>query len=217
MIFVFARFVQKIVAVRTVRTDFAVLCLFGGVFCPEKVGLCNIVPGVKSPLNAMFQHTNTLTPQQRPRRKLLSCEFRMPIANRQHASIWVSKSRTPNIFMPSAETAYSSLTTPMWRKLRVSTRGLNDFVVRDRPVGSGCLGNENLRQLCPPHFGQRTGDKRACAHNNVLSLFAWFLRRIAGSRPTCNGLITDSWLVPTAMRLGRLTPDEWRQSTTFQV
>jgi hypothetical protein len=61
MIFVFARFVQKIVAVRTVRTDFAVLCLFGGVFCPEKVGLCNIVPGVKSPLNAMFQHTNTLT------------------------------------------------------------------------------------------------------------------------------------------------------------
>jgi hypothetical protein len=56
-IFVLARLVQKIV---DVRSDFAVLCLFGVVFCPEKVGLCNIVPGVKSPANAIFEHTNTL-------------------------------------------------------------------------------------------------------------------------------------------------------------
>ena len=30
------------------------------------------------------------------------------------------RSITPNIFMPSDETAYSSRTTPIWRKLRAS-------------------------------------------------------------------------------------------------
>jgi hypothetical protein len=42
-----------------------------------------------------------------------------------------------------------------------------------RSVGSGCLGNGDLCQLCPPHFGQRTRDKRACAHTYFLSLFVW--------------------------------------------
>lgn len=51
----------------------------------------------------------------------LSLEFLTPIENR-HPSKVVSRSRTPNIFIPWPETAYSSRTTEIWRKLRVSTR-----------------------------------------------------------------------------------------------
>jgi len=58
-------------------------------------------------------------------------------------------------------------------KAKGFNQSLNDFVVRHRSVGSGCLGNGDLRQLCPPHLGQRTGDKRACAHTYFLSLFVW--------------------------------------------
>jgi hypothetical protein len=64
--------------------------------------------------------TKTRRPAVKPKRSDLSCELRMPIEKR-HPSIWVSRSRTPNIFMPSLEAAYSSFTTPMWRKLKVST------------------------------------------------------------------------------------------------
>ncbi len=63
--------------------------------------------GVKSPANAMFEHTNTRYPQVIARRMLLSWEFRKPIEKR-HPSISVARSRTPKIFMPSGETAYSS-------------------------------------------------------------------------------------------------------------
>jgi hypothetical protein len=42
-------------------------------------------------------------------------------------------------------------------------------------VGSGCLGSGDLRQLCPPHFGQRAGDKRACAHRISFLSVVWEL------------------------------------------
>ena len=50
----------------------------------------------------------------------LSLEFRMPMENRYPSKV-VSGSKTPNIFMPSLETAYSSRTTEICRKLKVST------------------------------------------------------------------------------------------------
>jgi len=53
------------------------------------------------------------------RRNDLSWLFRRPIAN-LHPSNPELKSITPNIFMPSDETAYSSRTTPICRKLRAS-------------------------------------------------------------------------------------------------
>src|SRR6516225_10088239 len=49
----------------------------------------------------------------------LSWLFLRPIANR-HPSKPELRSITPNIFMPSDETAYSSRTTPIWRKLSAS-------------------------------------------------------------------------------------------------
>lgn len=49
---------------------------------------------MNSPLNAMFEQTNTRRPAVRPKRKDLSCELRMPIENR-HPSIWVSKVKHP--------------------------------------------------------------------------------------------------------------------------
>jgi hypothetical protein len=49
---------------------------------------------------------------------------------------------------------------------------LNNLVMRDRPVGCGCLWNWNLCQLRPPNFGQRAGDKRASAHS-VASFLMW--------------------------------------------
>jgi len=51
----------------------------------------------------------------------LSLEFRIPIAKR-HSSKVVSRTSTPNTFMPSFETAYSSRTTEIWRTPSVSTR-----------------------------------------------------------------------------------------------
>src|SRR6266567_4050822 len=48
---------------------------------------------------------------------------RVAQSNREpEPAIWVSRSTTPNIFMPSFETAYSSSTTPMCRKPRVSIK-----------------------------------------------------------------------------------------------
>jgi len=55
------------------------------------------------------------------KRMLLSCALRMPIEKRQ-PYMPVSTSRTTNIFIPSLETANSSLTTPMCRKPKVSMR-----------------------------------------------------------------------------------------------
>jgi hypothetical protein len=82
---------------------------------------CEIVTGVKSPANAMFEHTNTRYPQVIARRMLLSCELRNPMENR-HPSISVARSRTPKTFTPSGGIAYSSWTTPMWRNPSVSTK-----------------------------------------------------------------------------------------------
>ena len=48
-------------------------------------------------------------------RKLLSWLFRKPMAKRQPSKPEL-RSITPNIRIPSAETAYSSRTTPIWRK-----------------------------------------------------------------------------------------------------
>ena len=87
----------------------------------EKDFECLASTGVKSPANAMFEHTNTRYPQVIAKRMLLSWELRKPIENR-HPSISVARSRTSKAFMPSGETAYSSWTTPMWRNPRVSTR-----------------------------------------------------------------------------------------------
>ena len=47
--------------------------------------------------------------------KILSWLFRRPIAKR-HPSKPELKSITPNMRIPSADTAYSSCTTPIWRK-----------------------------------------------------------------------------------------------------
>ena len=69
-------------------------------------------------------------------------------------SLWrFPEVQTPNILMPSAETAYSSLTTRSGESLGFN-QGLNNFVVRNWSVGSGCQGNGNLGQLRPSQIGQ---------------------------------------------------------------
>ena len=86
-------------------------------FLPEGCRLTEAIPNV---LQQAFTSTIArglslvaiVVAEVSPRRIDLSCELRMPIENR-HPSIWVSRSSTPNIFMPSKETAYSSFTTPI--------------------------------------------------------------------------------------------------------
>src|SRR5271166_2985435 len=75
--------------------------------------------GVYSPRNARFSQTKTLRPTVQLSRKDLSWLFRKPIAKRQPSKPEL-KSITPNMRIPSDETAYSSRTTPIWRKPRAS-------------------------------------------------------------------------------------------------
>jgi len=49
-------------------------------------------------------------------------------------------------------------------KAKGFNQGLNNFVMRDWPVGSSCLRYGDLRQLCAPNFGQRAGNKRSITH-----------------------------------------------------
>jgi len=48
----------------------------------------------------------------------------------------------------------SSLTAPMRQKPGVRQGPPMDFVLRNWPADSGCQGNDNLGQLCPPHLGR---------------------------------------------------------------
>ena len=66
-------------------------------------------------LRAYFSHTKTLRPTVQRSRKLLSWLLRRPMANRQPSKPEV-KSITPNMRIPSDDTAYSSRPTPIWRK-----------------------------------------------------------------------------------------------------
>src|SRR5579864_4189366 len=68
----------------------------------------------------------------------LSLALRMPTEKRQPLNV-LSRSRTPNIFMPSSDTAYSSRMAEMCRKLRLSTGPLNG---RPRPLGRIILADD---------------------------------------------------------------------------
>ena len=67
----------------------------------------SIVVGVR-----LWGAHHNLTPTTAARRMLRSWLLRTPIENRQ-PGMPVSRSSTPNIFIPSLLTAYSSVTTPM--------------------------------------------------------------------------------------------------------
>ncbi len=73
---------------------------------------CFARTGVKSPLNAILLQTKTRYPQVSASLMVLSWLFLSPMEKRAPC-ISVSRSSTPNIFMPSGDTAYSSWTTPM--------------------------------------------------------------------------------------------------------
>src|SRR5713226_5829748 len=66
---------------------------------------CFASTGVKSPANAMFEHTNTRAQQVIDRRMLLSFEL-LKRMEKRHASISVVISRTQKTFMPSVDTLY---------------------------------------------------------------------------------------------------------------
>src|SRR4051794_34557964 len=73
----------------------------------------------------------------------------MPIANRQPLNV-VSSSMMPKSFMPSLETAYSSLWTPMWRKPKVSTSATPDIgmlLLTDYLTRNGVTAHNNWRLL----------------------------------------------------------------------
>src|SRR5438270_891397 len=87
-------------------------------------------------------------------RILLSCALRTPMENRQPC-MPVSRSRTPNIFMPSLDTSYSFCTTAMCRNPSVSINasitsgcGTGRWVVV--PGGVGTRASCSLVSL-PPH------------------------------------------------------------------
>src|ERR1035438_3136460 len=83
---------------------------------------CLARTGSKSPWNAILSQTNTRYPTVSARRMDLSLAFLMPIENRQPATKVVSRSRTPNIFIPVWSMAYCSRTTLRWRNPKVSVR-----------------------------------------------------------------------------------------------
>jgi len=71
---------------------------------------CLARTGVKSPLNTIFRHTMTRRPTVN-RGAAICRESSLNLSKTELPPFGVSRSRTPNIFMPSGETAYSSLTT----------------------------------------------------------------------------------------------------------
>jgi hypothetical protein len=79
--------------------------------------------------------------------KLLSWLLRKAMANRHHSKPEL-RSITPNIFVPSDETAFSFRTTPIWLKQRALDRLLHHH----GNVGNRFVGGCGRRRCYPGRF-----------------------------------------------------------------